>query len=100
MKDLLYKGFTSPSLSPWVAQVMFVRNKDWSLRMLIEFRQLNKVTIKIRYPLPRMDDIFDQLKGSSFFSKIDLRSDYHQFKIRECNIQNKTYDEGMGIMKF
>ena len=78
LKDLFDKGFIRPSISPWGAPVLFVRNKDGSLRMCIDYRQLNKVTVKNRYPLPRIDDLFDQLQGASYFSKIDLRSSYHQ----------------------
>ncbi|XP_070002585.1 uncharacterized protein [Nicotiana sylvestris] len=79
LKDLLEKGFIRPSTSPWGAPVLFVRKKDGSLRMCIDYRQLNKVTIKNKYPLPRIDDLFDQLQGARCFSKIDLRSGYHQW---------------------
>ena len=72
LKDLLDKGFIRPSISPWRAPVLLVRNKDGSLRMCIDYRQLNKVTIKNKYPIPRIDDLFDQLQGASHFSKIDL----------------------------
>ena len=85
LKDLLDKGFIRPSKSPWGAPVLFVRKKDGSLRMCIDYRQLNKVTIKNRYPLPRIDDLFDQLVGASFFSKIDLHSGYHQIRVRESD---------------
>ena len=78
LKDLLEKGFIRPSISPWGAPVLFVRKKDGSLRMCIDYRQLNKVTIKNKYPLPRIDDLFDQLQGAKCFSKIDLRSGYHK----------------------
>ena len=74
LKDLLDKGFIRPSTSPWGAPVLFVRKKDGSLRMCIDYRQLNKVTIKNKYPLPRIDDLFDQLQGAKYFSKIDLCS--------------------------
>ena len=83
LKDLLEKGFIRPSSSPWGAPVLFVRKKDGSLRMCIDYRQLNKVTVKNKYPLPRIDDLFDQLQGSKCFSKIDLRSGYHQVRVRE-----------------
>ena len=91
LKDLLEKGFIRPSISPWGAPVLFVRKKDGSLRMCIDYRQLNKVTIKNRYPLPRIDDLFDQLQGASYFSKIDLRSGYHQLRVRECNILKTAF---------
>ena len=73
LRDLLEKGFIRPSTSPWGAPVLFVRKKDGSLRMCIDYRQLNKVTIKNWYPLPRIHDLFDQLQGAKYFSKIDLR---------------------------
>ena len=73
LKDLTDKGFIQPSISPWGASMFFVKKKDGSLRMCIDYWQLNKVTLKNKYPLPRIDDLFDQLQGSSFFSKIDLR---------------------------
>ena len=77
LKDLPNKGFIRPSVSPWGAPVLFVRKKDGSLRMCIDYRQLNKVTIKNKYPLPRIDDLFDQIHGATCFSKIDLRYGYH-----------------------
>jgi hypothetical protein len=77
IQDLLDKGFIRPSVSPWGAPVLFVKKKDGSMRMCIDYRQLNKVTVKNRYPLPRIDDLFDQLQGAQCFSKIDLRSGYH-----------------------
>ena len=78
LQELLDKGFVRPSHSPWGAPVLFVRKKDGSLRLCIDYRELNKVTIKNKYPLPRIDDLFDQLAGAAIFSKIDLRSGYHQ----------------------
>ena len=72
LKDLLYKGFIQPSISPWAAPVFFVMKKDRTLRMCIDFCQLNKVPINKKYPFPRIDDLFDQLQGSSFFFKIYL----------------------------
>ena len=70
---------------------MFVKKKDGSLRMCIDYRQLNRVTIKNKYPLPRIDDLFDQLQRTSHFSKIDLQSRYHQVKLRECDIPKMTF---------
>ena len=77
LKDLIDKGFIWPSVSPWGAPVLFVRKKDGSLRMCIDYRQLNKVIIKNKYYLRRIDDLLDQLQGTTCFSKIDLRSGYH-----------------------
>jgi hypothetical protein len=86
LQELLDKGFIRPSVSPWVAPVLFVKKKDGSMRLCIDYRELNKVTIKNRYPLPRIDDLFDQLQGSQVFSKIDLRSGYHQLKVQEKDV--------------
>ncbi|GJR92872.1 putative reverse transcriptase domain-containing protein [Tanacetum coccineum] len=86
LKELQDKGFIRPSSSPWGAPVLFVKKKDGSFRMCIDYRELNKLTIKNRYPLPRIDDLFDQLQGSQFFSKIDLRSGYHQLRVHEDDI--------------
>ncbi|XP_069151841.1 uncharacterized protein [Solanum lycopersicum] len=86
LKDLLEKGFIRPSTSHWGASVLFVRKKDGSLRMCIDYRQLNKVRIKNRYPLLRIDDLFDQLQGAKCFSKIDFQSGYHQVRVREADI--------------
>ncbi|GJS05886.1 putative reverse transcriptase domain-containing protein [Tanacetum coccineum] len=78
LKELSDKGFIRPSFSHWGAPILFVKKKDGSFRMCIDYRELNKLTVKNRYPLPRIDDLFDQLQGSSVYSKIDLRSGYHQ----------------------
>nr|GFA05740.1 putative reverse transcriptase domain-containing protein [Tanacetum cinerariifolium] len=78
MKELSEKGFICPSSSPWGAPVLFVKKKDGSFRMCVDYKELNKLTVKNRYPLLRIDDLFDQLQGSSMYSKIDLRSGYHQ----------------------
>nr|GEW04205.1 putative reverse transcriptase domain-containing protein [Tanacetum cinerariifolium] len=83
LQELTDKGFIRPSSSPWGAPVLFVKKKDGSFRMCIDYRELNKLTVKNRYPLPRNDDLFDQLQGSSVYSKIDLRSGYHQLRVRE-----------------
>ncbi|XP_060192697.1 uncharacterized protein LOC132622171 [Lycium barbarum] len=91
LKDLLEKGFIRPSSSPWGAPVLFVQKKDGPLRMCIDYRQLNKVTIKNKYPLSRIDNLFDQLQGAKWFSKIDLRSGYHQVRVREKDIPKTTF---------
>ncbi|GJZ93467.1 putative reverse transcriptase domain-containing protein, partial [Tanacetum coccineum] len=91
LKELQDKGFIRPSSSPWEAPVLFVKKKDDSFRMCIDYRELNKLTIKNRYPLPRIDDLFDQLQGSQFFSKIDLRSGYHQLRVHEDDILKTAF---------
>ena len=85
------KGFIRPSVSPWGAPVLFVRKKDGTMRLCIDYRELNKVTIKNKYPLPRVDDLFDQLQGAQVFSKIDLRSGYHQLKVRVSDVEKKAF---------
>ncbi|GJR69463.1 putative reverse transcriptase domain-containing protein [Tanacetum coccineum] len=91
LKELQEKGFIRPSHSPWGAPVLFVKKKDGSMRMCIDYRELNKLTIKNRYPLPRIDDLFDQLQGACCFSKIDLRSGYHQLRVREEDIPKTAF---------
>ena len=91
LQDLVDKGFIRPSVSPWGAPVLFVKKKDGTMILYIDYRQLNKITIKNRYPLPRIDDLFDQLQGASVFSKIDLRSGYHQLKIKEVDIPKTAF---------
>ncbi|GJR84879.1 putative reverse transcriptase domain-containing protein [Tanacetum coccineum] len=91
LKELQDKGFIRPSSSPWGAPVLFVKKKDGSFRMCIDYRELNKLTVKNRYPLPRIDDLFDQLQGSQFFSKIDLRSGYHQLRVHEDDIPKTAF---------
>ncbi|GJW81175.1 putative nucleotidyltransferase, ribonuclease H [Tanacetum coccineum] len=91
LQELQDKGFIRPSHSPWGAPVLFVKKKDGSFRMCIDYRELNKLTVKNRHPLPRIDDLFDQLQGSRYFSKIDLRSGYHQLRVHEDNIPKTTF---------
>nr|GFA99549.1 putative reverse transcriptase domain-containing protein [Tanacetum cinerariifolium] len=91
LQELSDKGFIRPSSSPWGAPVLFVKKKDGSFRMCIDYRELNKLTVKNRYPLPRIDDVFDQLQGSSVYSKIDLRSGYHQLRVREEDIPRTAF---------
>ncbi|GJY96740.1 putative reverse transcriptase domain-containing protein [Tanacetum coccineum] len=91
LQELADRGFIRPSTSPWGATVLFVKKKDESFRMCIDYRELNKLTIKNRYPLPRIDDLFDQLHGLSVYSKIDLRSGYHQLRVRDKDIPNTAF---------
>jgi hypothetical protein len=79
--ELLENGYIRPSTSPWVDPVLFVEKKDGTKRMCIDYRALNEVTVKNKYPMPRIEDLFDQLRGASVFSKIDLRSGHHQLRI-------------------
>ncbi|GKF33843.1 putative reverse transcriptase domain-containing protein [Tanacetum coccineum] len=91
LKELSDKGLIRPSSSPWGAPILFVKKKDGSIRMCIDYRELNKLTVKNHYPLPRIDDLFDQLQGSSIYSKIDLRSGYHQLRVREEDIPKTAF---------
>ncbi len=86
LEDLLAKGFVGPSILPWGGSVLFVPKKDGSLRLCIEYRELNKVTVKNKHLLPRIDDLFDQLQGATVFSKINLQSGYHQLGVKGTNI--------------
>ncbi|GJV02932.1 putative reverse transcriptase domain-containing protein [Tanacetum coccineum] len=100
LKELSDKGFIRPSSSPWGAPVLFVKKKDGSFRMCIDYRELNKLTVKNRYPLLRIDDLFDQLQGSSVYSKIDLRSGYHQLRVREKYIPKTAFRTRYGHYEF
>ncbi|KAL8119581.1 hypothetical protein AgCh_016907 [Apium graveolens] len=100
LQELLEKGVIRPSISPWGAPVLFVKKKDGSMRLCIDYRELNKLTIKNKYPLPRIDDLFDQLKGAKHFSKIDLRSGYHQLKIKPEDIPKTTFRTRYGHYEF
>jgi hypothetical protein len=86
LSELEQKGYVGPISSPWGAPVLFVKKKDGSMRLCVDYRALNEVTIKNKYPLPRIDDLFDQLKSVKFFLKIDLRSGYYQLKIRSEDV--------------
>ena len=98
MQELLDKGFIRSSASPWGAPALFDRKKDGSLRLCIDYCQLNQVTIKNEYPLLRIDELFDQLQGVSIFSKIDLRTGYHQLRIQRRISQRRHSGRGMDIM--
>ncbi|GJT20653.1 putative reverse transcriptase domain-containing protein [Tanacetum coccineum] len=100
LKELQEKGFIRPSHSPWGAPVLFVKKKDGAMRMCIDYRELNKLTIKNRYPLPRIDDLFDQLQGACYFSKIDLHSGYHQLRVREEDIPKTVFRTRYGHFDF
>lgn len=86
IQDLLDKCFFRPSVSLWGAPVLFVKKKDGTLQMCIDYRQINQVVIKRKYPLPIIDELFDQLQGAAYFSKIDLQSGYHQIRVRDQDV--------------
>ncbi|GJR52775.1 putative reverse transcriptase domain-containing protein [Tanacetum coccineum] len=100
LHELSDKGFIRPSSSPWGAPILFVKKKDGSFRMCIDYRELNKLTVKNRYPLPRIDDLFNQLQGSSIYSKIDLISGYHQLRVREQDIPKTAFRTRYGHYEF
>ncbi|GJW06153.1 putative reverse transcriptase domain-containing protein [Tanacetum coccineum] len=100
LQELSDKGFIRPSSSPWGAPILFVKKKDGSFRMCINYRKLNKLTMKNRYPLPRIDDLFDQLQGSSVYSKIDLRFGYHQLRVRDEDIPKTAFRTRYGHYEF
>ncbi|GJR18474.1 putative reverse transcriptase domain-containing protein [Tanacetum coccineum] len=100
LQELADQGFIRPSTSPWGAPVLFVKKKDGSFRMCIDYRKLNKLTVKNHYPLPRINDLFDQLQGSSAYSKIDLRSGYHQLRVRDEDISKTAFRMRYGHYEF
>jgi hypothetical protein len=100
LQELLDKGYILPSASPWGAPGIFVPKKDGTQRMCVDYCSLNEVTIKNKYPLPRIDDLFDQRKGACVFSKIDLRSGYHQLKIRATDIPKTAFITQYGLYEY
>ncbi|KAE8721419.1 Detected protein of unknown function [Hibiscus syriacus] len=100
LQELLDRGFIRPSVSPWGAPVLFVKKKDGTLRLCIDYRKLNKLTVKNKYPLPRIDDLFDQFRGASIFSKIDLRSGYYQLKLKDSDIPKTAFRTRYGHYEF
>jgi hypothetical protein len=100
LQDLLDKGFICPSASPWGCPALFVKKKDNSLRLCVDYRPLNAVTMKNKYPLPRIDILFDQLAGARIFSKIDLCSKYHQIKIRPSDIPKIAFSTRYGLYEY
>ncbi|KAA3484385.1 DNA/RNA polymerases superfamily protein [Gossypium australe] len=93
-------GVDSQSFSPWGAPILFVKKKDGSLRLCIDYRQLNKVTIKNKYHLPHIDGLFDQLKCATIFSNTDLRSGYYQLRLKESDVSKIAFRSGMDTMSF
>ena len=100
LQELLDKEYIRPSVSPWGAPVLFVKKKDGTLRLCIDYRQLKKMTINNKYPLPRINDMFDQVGGAKIFSKLDLRSSYHQVWIKDEDINKTTFQTRYGHYKF
>ena len=100
LQELLNQGFIRPSVSPSEALVLFVKKSDDTLRLYIDYRELNKVTIKNKYPLPRIDDLFDQLQGAAILSKIDLRFGYHQIRVKEEDIPKTAFRTRYGHYEF
>jgi transposase InsO family protein len=100
VKDLLEKGFIEPSASPFGAPILFVKKKDGSLRMVIDYRALNRVTVKNKYPLPRVDDLLDKLGGAKFFSSLDLMSGYHQIRICDEDVPKTAFRTPLGHYQF
>jgi hypothetical protein len=98
--ELLEKGYIRPCTSPWAAPVVFVEKKDGTKRMCIDYRALNVVTIKNKYPLSRIEDFFDQLRGAGVFLKIDLRSGYHQLRIRPSDILKTSFITKYGLYEY
>ena len=100
LQELQGKGFIRPSTSPWGALVLFVKKKDGTLRLCVDYRKLNRVTVKNKYPLPRIEDLFDKLNEACYFSKIDLRSGYHQLRVRDSDIAKTAFRMRYGHFEF
>jgi hypothetical protein len=97
---MLSKGLIRPSASPWGSPVLFVDKRDGTIRLCVDYRKLNEVTIKTKYPLPKIEDLFDQLNGAKVFSKIDLRTGYHHLKVRESDIPKTAFTTRYGLFEY
>ena len=100
LDDMLRKGLIRPSASPWGSPVIFVDKRDGTTHLCVDYRKLNDVTIKNKYPLPKIEDLFDQLNGARIFSKIDLRTGYHQLKVRETDIPKTAFTTRYGLYEY
>src|SRR5438128_7521802 len=100
LQELVDKGYIRPNSSPWGAPVIFIPKKDGTQRLCVDYRALNEVTIKNKYPLPNIQILFDQLRGARIFSKIDLRSGYHQLKIRASDIPKTAFVSWYGLYEY
>jgi hypothetical protein len=100
LDDMLSKGLIRPSASPWGSPVLFVDKRDGTIRLCGDYRKLNDVTIKNKYPLPKIEDLFDQMNGDRVFSKIDLRTGYHQLKVRESDIPKTAFTTCYGLYEY
>ncbi|GKD16847.1 putative reverse transcriptase domain-containing protein [Tanacetum coccineum] len=100
LQELLERGFIRPSVSPWGTSVLFMKRNDSSIRLFIDYREPNHITVRNKYPLPRIDDLFDQLQGAKFFSKIDLRSGYHQLCVKEQDVSKIAFHTRYGHHEF
>ncbi|GKF86122.1 putative reverse transcriptase domain-containing protein, partial [Tanacetum coccineum] len=100
LQELLERGFIRPSVSLWGAPVLFLKKKDGSMRLCIDYRVLNRITVRNKYQLPRINDVFDQVEGSKFFSKIDLRSGYHQLRVKEQDVSITAFCTRYGHSEF
>nr|KYP71540.1 Transposon Ty3-I Gag-Pol polyprotein [Cajanus cajan] len=100
IENLLEKQMVRPSVSPWGASILLVKKKDGGTRLCVDYQQLNKLTIRNKYPFPRIDDLMDQLRGASIFLKIDLRSGYHQIRVKESDIPNIAFRTKYGHCEY
>ena len=100
LEELIEEGFIRPTISPWRTPAMFVKKKDGSMRLCIDYRKLNRITVKDKYPLPKVDDLLDQLQNSYVFSKINLRPDYGQFRVIKSTIPKTAFKIRYGYIEF
>jgi hypothetical protein len=100
LADMLSKGLIRPSVSPWGSPILFVDKRDGTIRLCVDYRELNEVTIKNKYPLPKIEDLYDKLNGAKVFSKIHLRTGYHQLKVRESDIPKTAFTTRYSLFEY